>query len=397
MVRSLFCALICAVVLPHYASAFLNMDVQWVVQGYSFGFQGFFIEFLGIADVLAKEMPLLRLSQSTFKHSWTDMPDKNMTSYYGMLFDKEARAVRHLLSDNATVLDDSTAPPIPHHMYSAGMNELLSRPLDCAANCTVERGLIVREGDMSRSFVDTDSESECCAACARQPVCVAWQLVEGEGCRLKSHLPAAAAVLLANETLRKPRGVFGYFPARQPLPRAVIMHGTTCIHRNDTIKFIKRDINTIWVGRFMIERPSLARSIGIDEFSVTSCASMVDEIWVPSAWHAAAFKNIMLSQGFRTFPSIAVVQEAVDTELFLPTQQEQERVVDAEHPFVFLSVFKWEYRKGWDVLLEGYWRAFSVADPVELRLHTYLPATERGSANIYHHIETYARQHCGLG
>jgi len=56
-------ALLCIAILPNYASAFLNMDVQWVVQGYSFGFQGFFIEFLGIADVISQELPLLRLRQ----------------------------------------------------------------------------------------------------------------------------------------------------------------------------------------------------------------------------------------------------------------------------------------------------------------------------------------------
>jgi hypothetical protein len=26
--------------------------------------------------------------------------------------------------------------------------------------------------------------------------------------------------------------------------------------------------------------------------------------------------------------------------------------------FTFLSIFKWEHRKGWDVLLKGYWQAF---------------------------------------
>lgn len=349
------------------------------------------------------------------------MPDQNMTSYYEMFFDKEARSIEQLLSPNATVISSSendqqaTALPVPHHMYSQHINEVLNRPFVCSANCTLEKGLIVRDGDMSRPFVHTVSEAECCDACARQPVCIAWQFVQAEGCYLKSHLTATVAALVSNETLRDPRGTFGYFAQRQPLPRAVIMHGTTCIYRNDTIKFIKRDVNTIWIGRYMIERPSLTRSIGIDEFSVTSCASMVDEIWVPTAWHATAFKNIMQSQGFKTFPSIAVIEEAVDTSLFDPSPDCDNCPgadsyadsdpypssglwlrYDKEHPFVFLSVFKWEYRKGWDVLLDSYWNAFESSDPVELHVHTYLPATERGSANIYHHMESYAQQHFGL-
>ena len=38
--------------------------------------------------------------------------------------------------------------------------------------------------------------------------------------------------------------------------------------------------------------------------------------------------------------------------------------------FVFLSVFKWEYRKGWDVLLKAYLKEFSEADRVALYLLT---------------------------
>lgn len=330
-----------------------------------------------------------------------------MTAYYELFFPKEALAIRRLLSTEAppsVASGEGAALSVPHHMYSQQINDMLQQPLACPANCTVEQGLLVRDGDMSRSLVRTESADDCCSACAAQPVCIAWQLVQGEGCYLKSHLVAPVDALLANETLRDPRGVFGYFPRRVPLPlpRAIIMHGTTCIYQNDTIKFIKRDINTIWIGRFMIERPSLTRSIGIDEFSVSSCASMVDEVWVPTQWHRAAFEGIMRSQGFKTFPSIAVIEEAVDTELFSPDgdgggEDKGARVVDSAHPFVFLSVFKWEYRKGWDVLLDGYWRAFSRDDPVELHVHTYLPATERGSANIYHHINTHARQHFGVG
>ena len=39
------------------------MDVRWVIQGYTFGFQGFLIEFLGIADSLKNEIPTLRVEQ----------------------------------------------------------------------------------------------------------------------------------------------------------------------------------------------------------------------------------------------------------------------------------------------------------------------------------------------
>lgn len=38
--------------------------------------------------------------------------------------------------------------------------------------------------------------------------------------------------------------------------------------------------------------------------------------------------------------------------------------------FIFLSVFKWEYRKGWDVLLRSYLKEFSGNDAVALYLLT---------------------------
>lgn len=58
--------------------------------------------------------------------------------------------------------------------------------------------------------------------------------------------------------------------------------------------------------------------------------------------------------------------------------------------FEFLSIFKWEYRKGWDILLKSYWSAFNSADRVVLRLRTYLPSTESGSRNITLLIENFA-------
>ena len=44
--------------------------------------------------------------------------------------------------------------------------------------------------------------------------------------------------------------------------------------------------------------------------------------------------------------------------------------------YAFLSVFKWEWRKGWDVLLNAYWGEFSINDLVVLRLRTFKPHWE---------------------
>lgn len=116
---------------------------------------------------------------------------------------------------------------------------------------------------------------------------------------------------------------------------------------------------------------------------------------------------------------IAVVPEAVDTSLFNPFEDEtieksdilaqcvykttfakkhcslrgeSERIVcsNPSDRFVFLSVFKWEHRKGWDTLLTAYWDAFAAADQVELQIRSYLPSSDRnGDKNITRSIGNY--------
>lgn len=44
----------------------------------------------------------------------------------------------------------------------------------------------------------------------------------------------------------------------------------------------------------------------------------------------------------------------------------------SEDMFKFLSVFKWEQRKGWDLLLDAFFSEFTVRDKVTLYIHTYL-------------------------
>jgi len=153
----------------------------------------------------------------------------------------------------------------------------------------------------------------------------------------------------------------------------------------------------------------------------------VDEVWVPTEWHRSVFSTFMQQMGLNS-PSVAVIPEAVDTNLLLPglnLQQEdletfmatekdlsssesiearqckllgltrgvrvldcklderQKVVCQRKQRFVFLSIFKWEYRKGWDVLLNAYWNAFTVEDNVVLRIRSYRPSSDKsGDKNI---------------
>ena len=60
--------------------------------------------------------------------------------------------------------------------------------------------------------------------------------------------------------------------------------------------------------------------------------------------------------------------------------------------YAFLSVFKWEWRKGWDVLLNAYWGEFSINDLVVLRLRTFKPHWEAGHEQIYDWLKDAAAQ-----
>lgn len=98
---------------------------------------------------------------------------------------------------------------------------------------------------------------------------------------------------------------------------------------------------------------------------------LMDEVWVPSKFNARSFAKAGLQSN-----KIFVLPEAVDTEhLFnphnvnalypLPTAGGQH-----ENPYKFLSVGKWEARKGMDVLLRAYFEEFSSSDPVVLYIKT---------------------------
>ncbi|WP_208740216.1 glycosyltransferase family 4 protein, partial [Arthrobacter agilis] len=86
--------------------------------------------------------------------------------------------------------------------------------------------------------------------------------------------------------------------------------------------------------------------------------SAVDEVWVPSNFNAATFASAGVAR-----EKLKVIPETIDRawgEILAAPYK-------AEGTFRFLSVFRWQYRKGWDVLLNAYLSEFnSCDDDVEL-------------------------------
>jgi len=114
------------------------------------------------------------------------------------------------------------------------------------------------------------------------------------------------------------------------------------------------------IGRSMTETTEIPLSW------VDPCMKLADEIWVPSSF----LLNVFADKGIpRT--RLQVVPIPIDVYFFDP------EVVDPlplpqRGEFNFLSVFKLETRKGWDVLLEGYWLEFKKWENTTLYLQTYL-------------------------
>ncbi|MEF3274041.1 MAG: glycosyltransferase [Chloroflexus sp.] len=87
-------------------------------------------------------------------------------------------------------------------------------------------------------------------------------------------------------------------------------------------------------------------------------ANLMDEVWTPTAWG----REMFMASGV-TRP-IHVIPLGVDLTVFTPGAARSE-LTDRT---VFLSVFEWSRRKGWDVLLAAYRAAFQPHDPVVLVL-----------------------------
>jgi glycosyltransferase involved in cell wall biosynthesis len=87
-------------------------------------------------------------------------------------------------------------------------------------------------------------------------------------------------------------------------------------------------------------------------------ANQMDELWTPSRWGARVFAESGVTR------PVHVVPLGIDPERYHPGPQREEM----RERTLFLSVFEWGARKGWDVLLRAYRTAFEPGDAVLLVL-----------------------------
>jgi len=90
------------------------------------------------------------------------------------------------------------------------------------------------------------------------------------------------------------------------------------------------------------------------------------ELWVPSEWNKENFINSKVSK------PVFVMPLGVDGNVYKP----REKSVLFAFPvksYVFYAVSTWLWRKGWDVLLKAYSKAFTADDDVSLVVFTHVP------------------------
>ncbi len=138
------------------------------------------------------------------------------------------------------------------------------------------------------------------------------------------------------------------------------------------------------IGRVMFETD------GLPAEWVAKCNQM-DEIWVPTDFNRQTFAAAGVTAKLIKVPG------GIDTNQFKPASQPL--AIPGARGTVFLSIFEWLYRKGWDVLLRAWAQAFNPADDVTLVLRTYpVNATDipDGRAEIERRINQFLQTELNL-
>ena len=149
------------------------------------------------------------------------------------------------------------------------------------------------------------------------------------------------------------------------------------------------------IGRSMFETSALP-SDWADQ-----CNQWADELWLPSEFNRDTFAAHGVHRKL-----LQVMPQPIDMALFdaqhtppmaLPGQAALAAAGNGSAPFVFLSVFKWEERKGWDALLRAYLQEFEAStrgsdDHVALYLRVSTDESNKGDLAAW-----LAREMCAAG
>jgi glycosyltransferase involved in cell wall biosynthesis len=107
------------------------------------------------------------------------------------------------------------------------------------------------------------------------------------------------------------------------------------------------------IGYTMMETERIIHPLLVQKLKVA------DELWVPCEWNRRVFENSGVCGNIRVMPL------GVDHRTYHPAQQSA-FFDGGTNGFTFISVFNWNWRKGFDAMLKAYIRAFTDKDDVSL-------------------------------
>lgn len=205
----------------------LPMNVEWVLQGFSLGFTGFFVEYLGLSSSIVQLLPHSTLQKSSYRKTFNESYFTTEYSTFSKeLFPKEAKNIEYLISrsysrrrrrsnncsdcsDVGSSIDDddnnhnNNSDYHPSFLYSHREQSII-KPSICidfkriidnddddqynSTNTTNETGttndgkyLLTNTaligGDLARGYVslnETKSAFECCEYCYSNILCLSW-------------------------------------------------------------------------------------------------------------------------------------------------------------------------------------------------------------------------------
>tara|TARA_Y100000310_G_C20699149_1_gene828049 strand:- start:2834 stop:4240 length:1407 start_codon:yes stop_codon:yes gene_type:complete len=113
-----------------------------------------------------------------------------------------------------------------------------------------------------------------------------------------------------------------------------------------------------------------------------------NEIWVVSDFCKEVLEKYDVKQ------KIFVMPDGIDLNLY-KEDGEKYHFRPELNPFVFLSVFGWSYRKGYDVLLKGYLREFCGDDPVSLLIMSRFHNNAKQDKVVKDGVQEFIDKHGG--
>jgi len=100
---------------------------------------------------------------------------------------------------------------------------------------------------------------------------------------------------------------------------------------------------------------------------VAGC-NLMDEVWVPTEHNLDTFARSGVERN-----KLVKIPGMIDVLRFNPDEITP-MLIEERRGYNFLSIFDWQLRKGWDILIKGYLSAFTTEDDVALIIKTYSSA-----------------------